>query len=267
MKKYYLHSLMSRGVLGLSALFMLLGFAACNSRSEAEYAPFAITIADTTSTSARILIHPADTTAAYYWNLFVSGKVQGMSDDSLRMVLAADLQDWLSSIVWGSNPDCTVADLLSRGTTDEVYPDLTANTAYTALVVKMNEEGQPDGKVARASFRTLPVQADSVVTLEPAKATLQDLRTQDGTFLIIANYKVPDLEIRICMDTQSPEGQFGIDDLDPAASYITDWTAYKSYNIIDAAFSGTRDGDTIVYAGWFITQNRIKYLFRFTVQC
>lgn len=258
---------MSRGVLGLSALFMLLGFSACSSRSEAEYAPFAITIADTATTSARILIHPADTTAAYYWNLFVSGKVQGLSDDSLRMVLAADLQDWLSSIVWGSNPDCTVADLLSKGTTDEVYPDLTANTAYTALAVKMNEEGQPDGPVVQTSFRTLPAQADSVVTLEPAKATLQDLRSKDGTFLITANYKVPNLEIRICVDAQSLEGQFGIDDLDPAASYITDWTVYKSHDIIDAAFSGTRSGDTLIYEGWFITKNRIKYLFRFTVQC
>ena len=220
-----------------------------------------------TPTSALIRLTPSDTAATYYWNVFEASCVAQKSQDSLRKAMEEDLQDAFMTHSLGV-PLLSLADMLSKGEERYSYIGLSANAEYMVLAVQMSDKGVASGEVAKQPFKTLPAQADSTVTIAKQTGVLHDLRTQDGTFMITATEENLDISITVVSNTLV--GDFRSADLDPKASYITDWNTYRSTDIIEAEFTGTLSTaaensgkDSYLYEGWFLTEKKIKYIFRF----
>ena len=78
-------------VLSLFAIMAVLamGFASCEGQDSKD---FKITVSEVTETTANVLVEPADTTATYYLTCYQTKSIATMDDDSLSLVIAAELE-------------------------------------------------------------------------------------------------------------------------------------------------------------------------------
>lgn len=221
---------------------------------------FEIQVDSVEATTAHVTVCPSDTIQTYYWNVFVATSVAGMPDDSLRSEMEKDMDEWLRTFLF-EGYNISYAHLLSRGDVSYPYVDLAANTDYAVLAVKMNDEGLASGPVAKKYFSTLPVEEDSAVVISTGTAKLHDQTKTKGFFMLTTSDG--DLDISISVFSQSLLGTFTSADMDQKASYITDWSKFKSLDMVELEFTGKPEDGNYVYEGWFITVDKVKYRFRF----
>jgi hypothetical protein len=143
-------------VLSLFAIMAVLamGFASCEGQDSKD---FKITVSEVTLTTANVLVEPADTTATYYMTCYPTKSIATMGDDSLSLVIAAELE-YLNQLVAAMGMPMSMPEMLEiilvKGKYEQVLTPLNPGTDYTVVVAKMDFQGVINGKIAKKNFTT-----------------------------------------------------------------------------------------------------------------
>lgn len=143
-------------ILSLFAIMAVLamGFASCDPQDSKD---FKITVSEVTLTTANVLVEPADTTATYYMTCYPTKSIATMGDDSLSLVIAAELE-YLNQLVAAMGMPMSMPEMLEiilvKGKYEQVLTPLNPGTDYTVVVAKMDFQGVINGKIAKKNFTT-----------------------------------------------------------------------------------------------------------------
>lgn len=145
-------------ILSLFAIMAVLamGFASCEDKDPKD---FKITVSEITETTANVLVEPADTTATYYVTCYPTKSIATMGDDSLSLVIAAEVEliRQFASEAYGMEFTTTevLELLLMKGKQEQPLTSMNPGTDYTVVVAKMDFQGVINGKIAKQNFTTL----------------------------------------------------------------------------------------------------------------
>ena len=143
-------------VLSLFAIMAVLamGFASCEGQDSKD---FKITVSEITETTANVLVEPADTTATYYLTCYPTKSIATMGDDSLSLVIAAELE-YLKQFVAAMGMELSLPEILEivliKGKHEQALTSMNPGTDYTVVVAKMDFQGVINGKIAKKNFTT-----------------------------------------------------------------------------------------------------------------
>ncbi|MEE1095306.1 MAG: hypothetical protein UH084_01880 [Paludibacteraceae bacterium] len=143
-------------VLSLFAIMAVLamGFASCEGQDSKD---FKITVSEVTETTANVLVEPADTTATYYLTCYPTKSIATMDDDSLSLVIAAELE-YLKQFVAAMGMPMSLPEILEivllKGNHEQELTSMNLGTDYTVVVAKMDFQGVINGKIAKKNFTT-----------------------------------------------------------------------------------------------------------------
>lgn len=143
-------------VLSLFAIMAVLamGFASCEGQDSKD---FKITVSNVTETTANVLVEPADTTATYYLTCYPTKSIATMDDDSLSLVIAAELE-YLKQFVAAMGMELSLPEILEivllKGNHEQELTSMNLGTDYTVVVAKMDFQGVINGKIAKKNFTT-----------------------------------------------------------------------------------------------------------------
>lgn len=143
-------------VLSLFAIMAVLamGFASCEGQDSKD---FKITVSEVTETTANVLVEPADTTATYYLTCYPTKSIATMGDDSLSLVIAAELE-YLKQFVAAMGMELSLPEILEivliKGKHEQALTAMNPGTDYTVVVAKMDFQGVINGKIAKKNFTT-----------------------------------------------------------------------------------------------------------------
>lgn len=143
-------------ILSLFAIMAVLamGFASCEDKDSKD---FKITVSEVTETTANVLVEPADTTATYYLTCYPTKSIATMDDDSLSLVIAAELE-FLRQLAAAYGTELTMTEVLEvvlmKGKQEQALKSLNLGTDYTVVVAKMDFQGVINGKIAKKNFTT-----------------------------------------------------------------------------------------------------------------
>jgi hypothetical protein len=143
-------------VLSLFAIMAVLamGFSSYEDKDSKD---FKITVSEVTLTTANVLVEPADTTATYYLTCYPTKSIATMGDDSLSLVIAAELE-YLNQLVAAMGMPMSMPEMLEiilvKGKYEQVLTPLNPGTDYTVVVAKMDFQGVINGKIAKKNFTT-----------------------------------------------------------------------------------------------------------------
>lgn len=143
-------------VLSLFAIMAVLamGFASCDPQDSKD---FKITVSEITETTANVLVEPADTTATYYMTCYPTKSIATMGDDSLSLVIAAELE-YLKQFVAAMGMELSLPEILEivliKGKHEQALTSMNPGTDYTVVVAKMDFQGVINGKIAKKNFTT-----------------------------------------------------------------------------------------------------------------
>ena len=133
---------------------LAMGFASCEGQDSKD---FKITVSEVTLTTANVLVEPADTTATYYMTCYPTKSIATMGDDSLSLVIAAELE-YLNQLVAAMGMPMSMPEMLEiilvKGKYEQVLTPLNPGTDYTVVVAKMDFQGVINGKIAKKNFTT-----------------------------------------------------------------------------------------------------------------
>lgn len=133
---------------------LAMGFASCEGQDSKD---FKITVSEVTLTTANVLVEPADTTATYYMTCYPTKSIATMGDDSLSLVIAAELE-YLNQLVAAMGMPMSMTEMLEiilvKGKYEQVLTPLNPGTDYTIVVAKMDFQGVINGKIAKKNFTT-----------------------------------------------------------------------------------------------------------------
>lgn len=144
-------------ILSLFAIMAVLamGFASCEGQDSKD---FKITVSNVTETTANVLVEPADTTATYYLTCYPTKSIATMGDDSLSLVIAAELEfiRQLASAAYGTEFTTTevLEIVLVKGKQEQALKSMNPGTDYTVVAAKMDFQGVINGKIAKKNFTT-----------------------------------------------------------------------------------------------------------------
>jgi hypothetical protein len=144
-------------ILSLFAIMAVLamGFASCEDKDPKD---FKITVSEVTETTANVLVEPADTTATYYLTCYQTKSIATMNDDSLSLVIAAEVEflRQLASAAYGTEFTTTevLEIVLVKGKQEQALKSMNPGTDYTVVVAKMDFQGVINGKIAKKNFTT-----------------------------------------------------------------------------------------------------------------
>ena len=143
-------------ILSLFAIMAVLamGFASCEGQDSKD---FKITVSEITETTANVLVEPADTTATYYVTCYPTKSIATMDDDSLSLVIAAELE-YLKQFVAAMGMELSLPEILEivlvKGKYEQTLTSMNPGTDYTVVVAKMDFQGVINGKIAKKNFTT-----------------------------------------------------------------------------------------------------------------
>lgn len=143
-------------ILSLFAIMAVLamGFASCEGQDSKD---FKITVSNVTETTANVLVEPADTTATYYLTCYPTKSIATMGDDSLSLVIAAELE-YLNQLVAAMGMPMSMPEMLEiilvKGKYEQELTSMNLGTDYTVVVAKMDFQGVINGKIAKKNFTT-----------------------------------------------------------------------------------------------------------------
>lgn len=143
-------------ILSLFAIMAVLamGFASCEDKDSKD---FKITVSNVTETTANVLVEPADTTATYYMTCYPTKSIATMDDDSLSLVIAAELE-YLKQFVAAMGMELSLPEILEivllKGNHEQELTSMNLGTDYTVVVAKMDFQGVINGKIAKKNFTT-----------------------------------------------------------------------------------------------------------------
>ena len=225
---------------------------------------FEIAVSDITFASAAVAVTPSTNEATYYWNIFETAEIAGMSDEELCAAIKEDIEYTIEYYAYFGY-DVTFEDFLSKGADAYEYDDLDPKTDYTVVAVAMGTLGTTNGAVAKYNFSTPELVAESEETLDFHDAQIIDYRDLDGSFMIVAAPTDSSVLVALNPFSDEFEGSFTIANLDKDYSEYIDYAEEKEYSIADAEFTGVLNDGIYTYTGWFLATNAVKYNFIFNV--
>ena len=225
---------------------------------------FQIAASDITFSGATVSVTPSNTTATYYWNVFGTEEIAGMSDADLCAGIKENI-DYMIELYGYYGYDLTYEDFLSQGADSYDYDDLEPNTAYTVVAVAMGTLGTTNGAVAKYNFSTPELVPESEETLPFHDAQIVDYRDLDGSFMIVAAPADSSMIVALNPISNEFEGTFTMEDMDAGYCALYDYVNEQKYAMADVEFTGVLSEGVYTYTGWFLAMNAVKYNFVFNV--
>ena len=221
---------------------------------------FEIAASDITFSSANITVNPSNTTATYYWNIYKTAEIAGMSDEELCAAIKEDIEYTIEYYAYFGY-EIGFEDFLSKGADSYEYDELDANTAYTVIAVAMGTLGTTNGAVAKYDFSTPEIVAEKTEDITLTNAKMNDACDAYGWWQLMAANTDSTTYITISPnEAAAVEGSYSIDDMDADYTYILldkqDQYAFATLDIEIAV-----EGETFVLTGTGIAMNAVQYNF------
>lgn len=221
---------------------------------------FEIAASDITFSSANITVNPSNTTATYYWNIYKTAEIAGMSDEELCAAIKEDIEYTIEYYAYFGY-EIGFEDFLSKGADSYEYDELDANTAYTVIAVAMGTLGTTNGAVAKYDFSTPEIVAEKTEDITLTNARMNDACDAYGWWQLMAANTDSTTYITISPnEAAAVEGSYSIDDMDADYTYILldkqDQYAFATLDIEIAV-----EGETFVLTGTGIAMNAVQYNF------
>ena len=245
----------------MAAAVIALTFASCNNQGgQGGATSFKITVDEVTFNSAHVAVVPADTTVTYYWDVFPAEAIAQMTDDSLANYVKEYL-DYLVEYYKYFGYDVKLSDLLYKGADDYDFTGLDAETDYIAFALQMKEDGTPVGKATKKDFRTTKMEIVGHETIALTGVYDDEVAAQ-GWYQIMAFTADSSIYISLSPDPVSSLTQaITFDMLDLEWSYLRDYVAYEQYELVDANYTASLNGDILTATGKLVASNAIEYTF------
>lgn len=221
---------------------------------------FEIAASDITFSSANITVTPSNTTATYYWNIYKTAEIAGMSDEELCAAIKEDIEYTIEYYAYFGY-EIGFEDFLSQGADSYEYDELDPNTAYTVIAVAMGTLGTTNGAVAKYDFSTPEIVAEKTEDITLTNARMNDACDAYGWWQLMAANTDSTTYITISPnEAAAVEGSYSIDDMDADYTYILldkqDQYAFATLDIEIAV-----EGETFVLTGTGIAMNAVQYNF------
>lgn len=221
---------------------------------------FEIAASDITFSSANITVTPSNTTATYYWNIYKTAAIAGMSDEELCAAIKEDIEYTIEYYAYFGY-EIGFEEFLSQGADSYEYDELDPNTAYTVIAVAMGTLGTTNGAVAKYDFSTPEIVAEKTEDITLTNAKMNDACDAYGWWQLMAANTDSTTYITISPnEAATVEGNYTIDDMDADYTYILldkqDQYAFATLDIEIAV-----EGETFVLTGTGIAMNAVQYNF------
>ena len=221
---------------------------------------FEIAASDITFSSANITVNPSNTTATYYWNIYKSAAIAGMSDEELCAAIKEDIEYTIEYYAYFGY-EIGFEEFLSQGADSYEYDELDANTAYTVIAVAMGTLGTTNGAVAKYNFSTPELVPESSEDITLTNARMNDACDAYGWWQMMAANTDSTTYITISPnEAAAVEGSYSIDDMDADYTYII-LDKQDQYNFATLDIEIAVEGETFVLTGTGIAMNAVQYNF------
>ncbi len=221
---------------------------------------FEIAVSDITFNSAYVTVAPSTNEATYYWNIFETAEIEGMSDAELCTSIKENIEYTIEYYGYFGY-DYTFEDFLSKGSDAYDYNDLEPQKAYTVIAVAMGSLGTTNGAVAKYNFETpeIVVEKTEDITLTNAKMTdacgaygwwqMQAI-SADSTFYLTVSPE----------EAATVEGSYTIDDMDADYTYVL-LDKEDQYKFATLDIEIVVDGENFTLTGTGLAMNAVQYNF------
>lgn len=221
---------------------------------------FDIDVDGITFSSAAVAVTPSNNEATYYWNIFETAEIQGMSDADLCAAIKENIEYTIEYYGYFGY-DVSFENFLSKGPDAYDYSDLDPQKAYTVIAVAMGSLGTTNGAVAKYNFETTELVAESTedITIENAKMT--DACDAYGWWQMIAANADSTTYITISPnEATAVAGNYSIDDMDAGYTYIL-LDKQNQYKFANLDVEVAVDGETFTLTGTGLALNAVEYHF------
>lgn len=221
---------------------------------------FNIAVDSITFSGAYIAVTPSNNEATYYWSIYKSEDIAGLSDAQLCAGFKAEIEQTIEYYGYFGY-DLTFEDFLSKGPDAYKYNSLDANTAYTAVAVAMGRLGTYAGAVAKYNFETTELVAESTedITIENAKMT--DACDAYGWWQMMAINADSTFYLTVSPEEAATvEGSYTIDDMDADYTYVL-LDKKDQYKFAKLDVEVAVDGENFTFTGTGIALNAVEYHF------
>ncbi|MBO7458292.1 MAG: hypothetical protein J6T80_03455 [Paludibacteraceae bacterium] len=242
-----------------AAAIIALTFNACkdkNAPDDKKKVTFAIEAQDVTSTTAKVVVTPSDSTIYYYFDLLTAADLAaGYNADSLVADMKASIKE----------NGYKFPKYLSQGKDSWEWDGLFPETEYTIYALQFDSAYNRVGDWTLFKFTTLTLEIKETVNL-----------TADGTYADYTDYGYPffvdipvgtgDAYIELAFTDALPEGAFTEEafDADFGAWYVVSDDEY--YAVYSAKLNGAMSNEKYKLTGELICTNAVKYVLDVTCE-
>ena len=221
---------------------------------------FNIAVDSITFSGAYIAVTPSNNEATYYWSIYKSEDIAGLSDAQLCAGFKNEIEQTIEySGYFGY--DLTIEDFLSKGPDAYKYNSLDANTAYTAVAVAMGSLGTCAGAVAKYNFETPELVAESTEDITIENAKMADACDAYGWWQMMAINADSTFYLTVSpVEAATVEGSYTIDDMDADYTYVL-LDKEDKYKFAKLDVEVAVDGENFTFTGTGIAMNAVEYHF------
>ena len=221
---------------------------------------FQIAVTDITYASANVAVTPSTNDATYYWEIFETADIQGMSDADLCAAIKENIE-YMIELYGYYGYDLTFADFLAQGPDSYEYDELDANKAYTVIAVAMGTLGTTNGAVAKYNFQTAELTPESIEDITLTNARMVDAVSSYGWWQLIAANQDSTIYLTISPEeTAAVAGTYSINDMDADYTYIL-IDKQNKYKFASLDVEVAVNGETFTLTGTGIATNAVEYHF------
>ena len=221
---------------------------------------FNIAVDSITFSGAYIAVTPSNNEATYYWSIYKSEDIAGLSDAQLCAGFKNEIEQTIEYYGYFGY-DLTIEDFLSKGPDAYKYNSLDANTAYTAVAVAMGSLGTCAGAVAKYNFETPELVAESTEDITIENAKMADACDAYGWWQMMAINADSTFYLTVSPEEAATvEGSYTIDDMDADYTYVL-LDKEDQYKFAKLDVEVAVDGENFTFTGTGIAMNAVEYHF------
>ena len=221
---------------------------------------FNIAVDSLSFSGAYIAVTPSNNEATYYWSIYKSEAIAGLTDAQLCAGFKSEIEETIEYYGYFGY-DLTIEDFLSKGPDAYKYNSLDANTAYTAVAVAMGSLGTCAGAVAKYNFETPELVAESTEDITIENAKMADACDAYGWWQMMAMSADSTFYLTVSPEEAATvEGSYTIDDMDADFTYVL-LDKEDQYKFAKLDVEVAVDGENFTFTGTGIAMNAVEYHF------
>ncbi len=221
---------------------------------------FNIAVDSITFSGAYIAVTPSNNEATYYWSIYKSEAIAGLTDAQLCAGFKSEIEQTIEYYGYYGY-DLTFEDFLSKGPDAYKYNSLEANTAYTVVAVAMGSLGTCAGAVAKYNFETPELVAESTEDITIENAKMADACDANGWWQMMAINADSTFYLTVSpVEAATVEGSYTIDDMDADFTYVL-LDKEDKYKFAKLDVEVAVDGENFTFTGTGIAMNAVEYHF------